>query len=168
MEFFCLTYIIHLQLYLPFSSGNKWRQQNNSQEYELLIQNFSLIFSNWCIPRQLVKHVIIRSVNSQTSLIFFVQTKRSSFSCLLVTGDFIGPHACLNQIPGTLPVDSGFQSLVGFGIPFRVFRNQKPNIPDDTSTKISRIPNFPSKTSRIPEFVFLTWGEGNSSSPIHS
>ena len=37
MEYFCLTYIIHLQLYLPFSTGNKWHQQNNSQEYELLI-----------------------------------------------------------------------------------------------------------------------------------
>ena len=55
------------------------------------------------------------------------------------------------RIPDTLSVDSGFQSLVGFGIPFGVFRNQ---------VQISRIPNFPSKTSRIPEYVFPYMGRG--------
>ena len=51
-------------------------------------------------------------------------------------------------------MDSEFQSLVGFGIPFGVFRNQKPNIPDNTSTIIpdSEFPkqNFPDSGIRIP------------------
>ena len=58
------------------------------------------------------------------------------------------------RIPGMLSVDSGFQSLVGFGIPFGVFRNQKLNIPDNTSTNIpdSEFPkqNFPDSGIRIP------------------
>ena len=53
-----------------------------------------------------------------------------------------------------LSVDSGFQSLVAFGIPFGVFRNQKPNIPDNTSTNIPDSEflkqNFPDFGIRIP------------------
>ena len=51
-------------------------------------------------------------------------------------------------------MDSEFQSLVGFGIPFGVFRNQKPNIPDNTSTIIPDSEfakqNFPDSGIRIP------------------
>ena len=43
--------------------------------------------------------------------------------------------------------DSGFHSLVGFRIPWAVFRNPKPRIPDSTSE------NFPHSGIRIP----CTW-----------
>ena len=41
--------------------------------------------------------------------------------------------------------DSGFQSLVGFRIPWPVFRIPKPRIPDHPQVKIFRIPNLTRK-----------------------
>ena len=51
--------------------------------------------------------------------------------------------------------DSGFQSLVGFRIPWPVFRIPKPRIPDHPQVKIFRIPNLTRKNI----LDSLAWGE---------
>ena len=51
--------------------------------------------------------------------------------------------------------DSGFQSLVGFRIPWPVFRIPKPWIPDHPQVKIFRIPNLTRKNI----LDSLAWGE---------
>ena len=51
--------------------------------------------------------------------------------------------------------DSGFQSLVGFRIPWPVFRIPKPRIPDHPQAKIFRIPNLTRKNI----LDSLAWGE---------
>ena len=51
--------------------------------------------------------------------------------------------------------DSGFQSLVGFRIPWPVFRIPKPRIPDHPPEKIFRIPNLTRKNI----LDSLAWGE---------
>ena len=51
--------------------------------------------------------------------------------------------------------DSGFQSLVGFRIPWPVFQIPKPRIPDHPQVKISRIPNLTRKNI----LDSLAWGE---------